>query len=198
VTRREVDHAWTEERELPGKVTLEFEGVNTSAFEAMEIQNFQRGLSEPQEDDPGSGGQNVESGGGRGSPAQLLVSFVLGLVLAAIGYGVSSSFEIFKGRENAIAFGSFFVGVFTPMVVGAALTGRARDKGDVVPKRITVEMTSDALTAQGTTRPMSCSSIARVAPTSRAPPTRRPTRPTWSTRRRSSPRGPSPSQRGKR
>ena len=45
--------SWAEEGSLPEKLVLTFQGVNSEALDRMEIENFKRGLSAPEADDPG-------------------------------------------------------------------------------------------------------------------------------------------------
>ncbi len=142
---------WSEEGALPGTLVVRFEGVNSAALERMEIENFQRGLSAPEADDPG--GTAFATGRQRGlalTPRQG-IGVGLGCVLALVGYEIAESMSLGDGLEFAAMVIGFVIGMAILPIGYFLLARRAQVKGVVMTEPFTIEATPDAMTIRGAT-----------------------------------------------
>lgn len=140
---------WSEEGALPGTLTVRFDGVNSDALERMEIENFQRGLSAPEADDPG--GRAFATGRQRGlalTPRQG-IGVGLGGVLALVGYSIAESAHLGDGYEFLFMVIGFAIGMALLPIGFFLLSRRSQVKGVIMTEPFTIEATADALTFRG-------------------------------------------------
>jgi hypothetical protein len=139
---------WTEEGALPGTVTLRFEGVNSDALERIEVENFQRGLSTPQAEDPG--GTAFAEGRRTGAMTpETAFGVALGVVFGGIAFAIGGSLDLGTGVGFALVFAAFLLGVGTPPLVRYLLVRRGASRGVVMTETFTIEATNDAMTVRG-------------------------------------------------
>jgi len=129
---------------------LRFEGVNSDALERIEIENFQRGLTVPQAEDPGGTAFTRGRRSGAMTP-ETAIGVALGFVFAGIAFAIGGSLDLGTGVGFALILAAFLLGLATPLLVRFVLGRRGATRGVVMTETFTIEATNEAMTVHGAT-----------------------------------------------